>query len=132
MFLTLITRRYSGGQPTYWARHFACALDVFEILTAALQHGQIAVEDGTRSSGNDKVFFRFVQKDLCKLTSQTGEWRGYAPICMPVATITLSTVHRFNLSCSIQCALFPIHSAAGGHCPRTSRCAAALGLGGAE
>ena len=69
MFLILICRRYTGAQPAYRARHFACALDVFELLTAAFQHCQITTDGVAMTLESDGVFFPRVKMALCGLTS---------------------------------------------------------------
>ena len=53
-----------GAQPAYWARHFACALDVFELLTGAFQTDGV-----TMTLESDGVFFPRVKMILCGLTS---------------------------------------------------------------
>ena len=68
--LARISRRYSGAPPTYWARHFACALDLFEIMTAAFQHGQITTEGGAMCSDSNMLLFPVMKKALCELMSQ--------------------------------------------------------------
>ena len=63
----MLSRLCSGTPPAYWARHFACALDMFEVITAAFQHGQITTEGGAMISENSRVLFPFVKKTLREL-----------------------------------------------------------------
>ena len=67
--LTFISRRFSGSPPAYWARHFACALDVFELMTA-FQHGQITTGGGAMLSEGNIFSFHHVKTALGTLTSQ--------------------------------------------------------------
>ena len=106
MFLTLISRRYSGALPAYWARHFACALDVFALLTAGFQHGQIAAEGGAMSPGNSGELFPFVKKSLCEFMSQEGRpGELHAPI--PVVLVHMP-VFNSNINNMFTYALFDV------------------------
>ena len=67
MLLTFISRRYSGPSPAYWARHFACALDLFQLLTTAFKQWQIETEGAAMSSSKSRSFPN-VKGTLYKLT----------------------------------------------------------------
>ena len=82
--LARISRQSSGAPPAYWARHFACALDMLEIITSAFHHGQITT---AMSSESSSLLFPVVKQAICEFMSQEhrpGERR--APIYMPVLT----------------------------------------------
>ena len=83
----------SGSQPVYWARHFACALDVFELLTAGFQHGQITSEGAAMSSGSSsRLMFNSIKNTLFVLTSQE-HWPGEQCIYAPTSNVRIYWTH---------------------------------------
>ena len=80
MLLALISRRTLGSQPAYWARHFACALDVFQLLTADFQNWQMAMEGEAMGSRNNELLLTFVRQTLCELMSKD-HWPGEQREC---------------------------------------------------
>ena len=83
--LSLISRRTAGSPPAYWARHFACALDMFQLHMAAFQYGQITTESGAMSSLVSRVLFPSVKKNLREFTSpehKPGEEHAPIPILL--------------------------------------------------
>ena len=114
MFIKLVSWRYqySTALTDYWARHFACALDVFALLTPAFQHGKITSEGEVMSpGGNDLMLFSFVKKTLRQfMRCRPGE--SHAPVTCQYSTVSISvttclSVHslmlcdvQFNATCS--------------------------------
>ena len=90
--LFLICKQEAAVLRTHWARHFACALDVFDLLTAVFLHGSPAGLSGGASAGpqGSAAGFTFVKQKLSELMSaqhRSGEpelladsWLGYYQI----------------------------------------------------